>query len=315
MSDKISIVIPCYNSHDSIGKVFEDIKKLFDNQSKKKFELILVNDCSPDNTLEIIKKLSNKDKRVKAISLSKNFGQHSAIMAGLSIATGDIVVCMDDDGQTPAYAMFNLINKIDEGYDIVFSKYEVKKHSTFRNLGSKFNDYMAQKLIGKPKDLYMGSYLAMNSFVKNEIIKYNNPYPYLGGLLLSVTNNVTNVEMPHEERKKGESSYTLSKLIMLWLNGFTAFSVKPLRVAGVIGALISFFGFIFAVFVFINKMLNPTISVGWSSLISVMIFMGGVTLITLGLIGEYVGRIYLSINKKPQFVVKEKYNIENNEEE
>ena len=226
-------------------------------------------------------------------------------MAGFSYVTGDIVVGLDDDGQTPANEMFKLIDSLDENYDLVFAEYKNKMHSGFRNFGSKVNDNMARWLFGKPKELKIMSYFACKRYVIDEVLRYTNPYAYISGLLLRATNKVRNVEVNHSERVEGTSGYSLKKLMLLWLNGFTAFSVKPLRIATVIGFITAAIGFLYGVFVIINKMfIHPTAPMGYSSTMAVMLFLGGMLMLILGMVGEYVGRIYLSINRSPQYVVR-----------
>lgn len=306
----LSFVIPCYASSKTIEDVVKEIIITVSALNNFLYEIVLVNDNSPDNVYNIIKKLCGDNNNIKAINLSKNFGQHSAIMAGLNNVNGDFIILLDDDGQTPIDEIGKFIEKLEEGYDVVYGKYTHKRHSIFRNLGSRINDIMAEVLIGKPKNLYVSSYFACKRFIIDEIINYKNPYPYLYGLIFRTSNNITNVEVQHRARVSGKSGYTFSKLISLWLNGFTAFSVKPLRIATITGIFISFIGFISSVYIILKKMLNPEVPVGWSSLISVQLIIGGIILFMLGLIGEYIGRIYISINNSPQYVIKEKINID-----
>lgn len=310
--DKISVVIPCYGSASTIEQVVEEIKKTVAENGKYDYEIILINDCSPDEVYSKIVKLAEADKKIKGISLAKNFGQHSAILTGMRYATGSIVVCMDDDGQTPASQMFRLVDKLNEGYDAVFARYQNKKHALFRNFGSRMNDFMACTLINKPKDLAIMSYFCCRKFVVEEITKYENPYPYLAGLVLRTTKNVANVDIDHKERISGTSGYSIKKLISLWLNGFTAFSIQPLRIATALGVIFAFVGFLYGIYVIINKLLNPAAPLGYSSTMAVLVFVGGVVMLMLGLIGEYIGRIYISLNNSPQSVVRQSINLEDN---
>ena len=302
----ISFVIPCYRAENTITNVVEEIFKTFSSQE---FEVILINDCSPDNTLAVIKGLCAQYPNVRMLSFSKNFGQHSALMAGLRESAGDIVICLDDDGQTPPEEAPRLIDKINEGYDVVYARYEEKQHSLFRNFGSRLNNRMSEIMLGKPKDLYMSSYVAMRRFVVDEILKYENPYPYLGGLVLRTTSSITDVPVAHKKRADGASGYSLGKLISLWLNGFTSFSIKPLRVATVTGMAFSIFGFILGIVLVIEKLIDWNgIQLGWTSNMAAILFIGGLILLVLGLVGEYMGRTFISLNKQPQYVVKEKMN-------
>jgi len=306
---KISFVIPCYRSEHTVGAVVDEIVETVTSHGGYDYEIILVNDNSPDNVMHTIKELSAKDSRVKGLDLSRNFGQHSAIMAGFTYLTGDIVVCLDDDGQTPANEMFRLIDKLDD-FDLVFAEYKNKQHSGFRNFGSKVNDKMACWLLSKPKDLKIMSYFACKRYVIDEVLRYENPYPYMSGLLLRATKKVCNVEIDHRERAEGSSGYSLRKLLLLWINGFTSFSVKPLRFATLLGFLTAAIGFVFGVYVIIHKIVVPDSLMGWSSTMAAMLFIGGMIMLMLGMVGEYVGRIYLSINRSPQFVIRDKVGFE-----
>ena len=300
---RVSFVIPCYRSEHTIGQVVTEINKAM--TERYDYEIILVNDCSPDNTFQVIEKLCMEQDNITGVNLAKNFGQHSALMAGFHYVSGDIIVCMDDDGQTPPCEVHKLLKALeDEQTDVVYAEYSHKKHSVFRNMGSMLNSKMAQYLIGKPKDLYVSSYFAAKRFIIDEIISYKNPYPYVIGLVLRSTKNIVNVEVEHRERQEGNSGYTMKKLIALWFNGFTAFSVKPLRVATVVGMAFSVVGFLHLIYTIINKFLNPNVPLGWSSTMAVLLVVGGCILFMLGLIGEYIGRIYISLNNSPQYVVK-----------
>jgi len=303
---KLSFVIPCYKSEKTIDTVVLNLEKTLKNKTDK-YEIILINDNSPDKTLDHILRLSKENKKIKIINLSKNFGQHAAIMAGLNNLKGEIVTCLDDDGQTPPNEVFKLINEINEGYDIVFGEYKEKHHSKLRNIASKLNELMAQWLIDKPKKIKITSFFSCKNFIVKEIIKYKNPYPYVIGLLLRSSNNIKNVEINHKNRLYGKSNYSFLKLIQLWSNGFTAFSVKPLRVATYSGFIFALTGFIFAIYTILNKLTNPKAIMGYASTISIIIFIGGILMIMLGLIGEYIGRIYISLNKSPQYIIKNKY--------
>lgn len=302
MNKKISFVIPCYYSENTLESVVEDIIKEFENSN---IEIVLVNDGSKDKTFSVIKKLCSNYKFIKGINLSKNFGQDGARMAGYKYCTGDYIVSLDDDGQNPPAEAHKLISKLDEGYEVVFGKYIQKKHSKFKNFGSMVNDKMANVIIGKPKDIRLCSYFAMTKFVAKEIIQYEGAFPYVWGLILRTTDNVTNEIIDHKAREIGESTYTFSKLLGLWLNGFTAFSVKPLRLASIIGVLFSLVGFLFVIYIILSKLMFGIETGGWASLMSVILFVGGVLMLMIGLLGEYVGRIYISENNAPQYIVKE----------
>lgn len=302
---KISFVIPCYRSAKTIEGVVTEIRDTMASIPQYVYDIFLVNDCSPDDTYAVIKALCRKYNNITGISLAKNFGQHAALMAGLRKSDGDIVVCLDDDGQTPANEVGKLLAGIESGSDVVYASYENKKHSAFRNFGTWMNDIMTRVMLGKPKELHLTSYFAARRFVVDSMLNYENSYPYIVGLVLRATRNITNVPVNHRSREVGTSGYTMKKLLGLWFNGFTAFSIFPLRVATVTGVIFAGTGFIYGVYTIVKKFVNPEVPLGFSSLMAAVVFIGGMLMIMLGLIGEYIGRIYISINNSPQYVIRE----------
>lgn len=301
---KISFVIPCYRSERTLEGVVAEIRDTMQTIQKYEYDIFLVNDCSPDGTFEVITSLCEKYDNISGISLAKNFGQHAALMAGLRKSDGDIVVCLDDDGQTPADEVGKLLEEIQNGSDVVYASYESKKHSAFRNFGTWMNDIMTRTMLGKPKELHITSYFAAKRFVVDSMLEYENSYPYIIGLVLRATRNITNVPVNHRSREVGTSGYTMKKLLGLWFNGFTAFSILPLRIATVTGAAFAGAGFIYGIYTIIKKLVNPAVPLGFSSLMAAIVFIGGMLMIMLGLIGEYIGRIYISINNSPQYVIR-----------
>lgn len=306
---KISFVIPCYRSEKTLPGVVAEIEEKMKTMEGYEYDLFLVNDCSPDGTLEVIRNLCREHKNIRGIDFARNFGQHSALMAGLRHSDGDYVVCLDDDGQTPADEVDKLLDKLEEGYDAVYARYDHKQHSLFRNFGSKLNERMTRIMLGKPKELYVSSYFAVKRFVAEDMVRYENSYPYVIGLVLRSTGNIANVSVNHREREVGTSGYTLKKLINLWFNGFTAFSVKPLRIATGIGAFSAVAGFFYGIYTIVKRLLNPDVPMGFSSTMAAIVFFGGMIMLMLGLIGEYIGRIYISLNNSPQYVIREKINF------
>lgn len=307
---KVSFVIPCYRSEKTLEHVVSEIHETMDKLHKYEYEIILVNDCSPDDTLGVIRKLCEKYENIRGIGFARNFGQHAALMAGLRQTKGDYVVCLDDDGQTPADEVDKLLDKLEEGFDAVYAKYEHKHHSGFRNWGSRVNELMLRVMLEKPKELYVSSYFAVKRFVAEDMIRYENSYPYVIGLVLRTTKNITNVIVQHRDREEGRSGYTIKKLLNLWFNGFTAFSVKPLRIATTIGVVSACVGFLYGLYTIIKRFLNPAVPMGFSALMAAQVFFGGMIMIMLGLIGEYVGRIYISMSNSPQYVIRERINCE-----
>ena len=308
---KISFVIPCYQSAQTLPAVVEEIRKTMEiMRDRYVYEIILINDCSPDNTYEVICQLAREGDNIIGASMAKNFGQHAALMAGYQYVTGDIVISLDDDGQTPADEVGRLLDKIEEGYDVVYAKYDQKHHSAFRNLGSKMNSLMTEVMLGKPKELFISSYFAARRYIIEEIKRYQGAFPYVIGLVLRSTKRITNVSVMHRDRSSGASGYTLRKLMALWINGFTSFSVKPLRIASYTGLISAIVGTMYLVYVIVLHFAANTAPAGWSTLIGIVLILGGLTLVTLGLIGEYIGRIYMCINSSPQFVVRDEIKSE-----
>lgn len=308
MIDSISYVIPCYRSENTLTAVVEELLEKTRQLGISNYEIILVNDCSPDNVWSIIKRICAQDKKIKGVSLSRNFGQHAALLAGYSCVQYDTIVSLDDDGQTPIDELEKLLNKLDEGYDAVYAYYEEIKQNSFRRFGSWMAKKMGEWMIGFPKDLKGSSFYAVRKYVIDEMIKYKNPYPYLGGLVFQTTHSITCVLTHHRNRSQGTSGYSIARLFKLWMNGFTAFSVKPIRFGTFAGLFLSFAGIITALVLIIRKAIHPEIAVGWTSIISAVLIVGGLILGMIGLVGEYVGRIYISINHNPQYVIKETIN-------
>ena len=303
---KLSFVIPCYRSERTIEGVVNEIRASVELRPKVDYEIVMVCDHSPDGVFSVVERLCAGDPdHLKGFDLARNFGQHAALMAGYSQVSGDYVVSLDDDGQTPVDAVWSMVDRLErDGLDVVYASYDVKKHSLFRNFGSCMNDLMACWLLNKPRALKVTSYFVARRFVIEQVREYDQAFPYVIGLVLRVTRNVANVPVEHRKREVGASGYTLAKLLGLWMNGFTAFSVKPLRGAALAGMAFSVVGFAFGVWTVCNKLfIHPDAPVGHSSLMSAVLFIGGMIMLMLGLIGEYIGRIYLCISKSPQYVI------------
>jgi len=307
---KLSFVIPCYRSENSISAEIEEIESWVQNHGVHDYEIITVDDNSPDQVYEVLKNLSQKRNQLKIVQLASNRGKHAAMMAGYRYVSGDIIVNLDDDGQCPLDKLSLLLDEVERGADIAIARYPTKKQSRMKNIGSKVNEWMARSLIGQPKSLQISNFSVIRRFVMDEILKYENPYPYINGLFLRTTAHIVNVEMEERERVTGTSGYTFRKSLSLWMNGFTAFSVKPLRMATVMGALCAFAGFLAGLFVTIRKLCSPSILAGYTSIVALLLFIGGSIMLMLGLIGEYIGRIYICINQSPQYVVRETVNID-----
>ena len=299
----ISIVIPVYNGAKTVKEL---VDKLVSTIGTDNLQIILVNDGSKDNSHIVCYALSIEyGSIVTYVELAKNFGEHNAVMAGLNYAEGDYIVIMDDDFQNPPDEVPHVVHEaIEHDYDIVYTYYQKKEHHWARNLGSWFNNRIASILLDKPKDLYLSSFKCLNRFTVREIIKYGGPYPYIDGLALQCTGKIGKIQVQHNKRKDGRSGYTLKKLVHLWLNMFVNFSVNPLRISFVLSLFFNALGIILGTMVFIERMNNPAMPVGWASLAILVIVFSGVQLFILGLLGEYIGRMFLSNNHTPQFVVR-----------
>ena len=303
---KFSFVIPCYRSENTITTVVEEIKnEMATKRPGDSYEIVLVNDCSPDGVWNVIEKLAETENNVIGVNLAKNFGQHSALMAGYGKCSGEFVVSLDDDGQAPLDSLNDLITKLEEGFDVVYAYYRTVKQNLFRRFGSWMAGLMGKFMLEPPKDFVGSSFYIARSFVIREMCNYKNSYPYLVGLVLRTTRKIGYVATNHRSRLEGTSGYSFVRLLGLWLNGFTAFSVKPLRVSTFLGFFFAIVGFIYAIVIVVQKCLGVIGVAGWSSIIALMLIIGGCILMMLGLIGEYVGRIYICINNSPQYVIKE----------
>ena len=313
---KISICIPCYKSQDTIGKLTSNIHEEMKNHPDFLYEIILVNDCSPDNTYNVIADLARNNEHIIAYDLAKNFGESSAVMAAYSKSTGDYVVRMDDDGEHDPKDLFKLINKLEEGYDYVCAEFVHYHHSLYKRIGSKFNYWFLTKMMDIPAGSIMSSYNVCRRYVIDEMLKYNNPKPYIDGMVWAVTTKTASVPIEHGFRYAGESGYNFSKSVALWLNGVTSFSIKPLRLASLTGFIFAITGFVIGLIAVVDKLIHPQIAAGWTSMFAMMLFIGGFIMIFLGLIGEYIGRAYLIQNHIPQFVIREeiKKDIDNKNE-
>ena len=300
----LSVVIPVYRGADSIGRLVRELATI---DIAGGLELILVNDDSPDASGEIIKALVDEVSiPVVAIDLSRNFGEHNAVMAGLSVARGRHIINIDDDFQNPPSEVKKLHEyaRLHPELDVVYTFYATKKHNRFRNLGSRFTNWVAGFLLDKPKGLYLSSFRCINAFVRDRIITYRGPYPYIDGLILQTTQRIGSLQVRHNERTQGQSSYTLRKLGRLWIAMFVNFSVMPLRASSLLGFGISLLGLIVTILAIVEWLLGSTPQ-GWASLMAALLVFSGVQLVMLGLVGEYLGRLYLTASGRPQFVVRE----------
>jgi len=300
----LSIVVPVYRSAPILPELVAQIGAEMEREGLAgRFELLLVNDCSPDNSWQVIRSLAEAHPFVKGITLRRNAGQHNAIMAGLNHACGEYIVLMDDDLQHPPSAIGDILRALSSGYDVCYTNYLNRQHALWKQLGSRFNDRMATLLLGKPKGLYLSSFKGMRHEIAQEVIRYDGPYTYIDGLILDVTRSITTVDIEHQERYEGESNYTLGRLLSLWMKMATSFSVFPLRLATYAGFTLAALSLIMIVVVVVQKLRHSDWPAGYASTIATILFIGGIQTLCIGMIGEYLGRAYLKLNRKPQFVI------------
>ncbi len=298
----LSIVIPVYRGEATVGRLVEALSAL---RPEGGLEIVLVNDGSPDKSGEVCRALqANATVPITYIEHARNFGEHNAVMTGLRHARGAYVITMDDDLQNPPEEVVRLYDHARlGGWDVVYTRYAQKMHETWRNLGSRFANWVADQLLDKPKGLYLSSFRCMSALVVREVTKYRGPYPYVDGLIMQVTQRIDSIEVKHYARAEGRSNYTLRRLVRLWLNLATNFSVLPLRLAVFAGVAMGLLGLIGAVMVILEGLRGQTPS-GWASTMTMMLLIAGVQFLILGVLGEYVGRAFLSANGKPQGVVR-----------
>jgi undecaprenyl-phosphate 4-deoxy-4-formamido-L-arabinose transferase len=299
----LSVVVPVYRGAASVGQLVEALSGL---AVEGGLEIVLVNDGSPDNSLDVCKELVATAKvPITLVNLSRNFGEHNAVMAGFRHVRGRWVITMDDDLQNPPEEVVKLLDHArNNGYDAVYTYYDSKEHAAWRNWGSRFTNWVADILLDKPKNLYLSSFRCLSAFVVDQVIAYDGPFPYVDGLVMQVTQNVGRIQVEHLPRAIGRSNYTLRRLIRLWLNMFLNFSVMPLRLSTLAGLVLSGFGFVGAIAVTVEALVTHT-PPGWGSLMATVLLVSGVQLVIVGLVGEYLGRLYLTANRKPQNIVRE----------
>ena len=305
---RVSIVVPVYRSEGILTELCHQVFKALDAAGwSHDFELILVNDCSPDNSWQVVRELARQHPWVRGISLRKNFGQHNALMAGLHQAHGRVVVLMDDDLQHPPADIVRLVQALENApaADVCFTRYLGRQHAPWKKLGSRFNDLVAQLVLKKPKGLYLSSFKAMRWEVAQEIIRYDGPFAYIDGLILSITRAFVVIDIQHQTRLLGEGNYGLRRSVSLWLKMATTFSIFPLRVATVMGFGLTALSMPMMAFVVYERLAHPDIPAGWASLAAILLLLGGIQTFCIGMLGEYLGRAYLKLNRAPQFSVRD----------
>jgi undecaprenyl-phosphate 4-deoxy-4-formamido-L-arabinose transferase len=312
---KVSVAIPCYKSALTIPAVVDELRAVFATREEYDYEIILVNDYPDDGTFDVISSLCAGDPKIIGVNLSRNFGQTTAKMAALPYVTGDVLVYMDDDGQHPADQIFLLVDKVLEGYDMVYARFPHKKHNVFKRFASWLNARVLELNGTKPRDITLSSYHAMSRTAVEALKKYRSPFPSMAGYLFHVVRRYANVDMEHRARLAGKSNYTLRKMLRLWLTTFTNFSTVPLRLAAFLGVACALVGGAAGLIVVIRKLINPAIAAGYTSSIALQLFIGGIIMMILGLSGEYIGRIYMTVSNMPQYEIRQVLNADEKEDE
>jgi undecaprenyl-phosphate 4-deoxy-4-formamido-L-arabinose transferase len=300
----LSFVIPLYHSAETIAGVVREIEGFVIEGGH---EIILVHDGSGEPTSAVARVLVRHARvPITLIEHARNFGEHNAVLTGWRHARGAHIVNLDDDGQNPPAEAVRLWRQAKErGLDVVFGHYEEKQHSAWRNFGSWFTNRMTDWALDKPHGFYLSSFRCVSAFVAQQVVGYAGPYPYIDGLILQVTQRIGSLPVHHEPRKAGTSTYTFGRLLRLWLSAWINFSVLPLRVATILGLVVATCGFIAICVVAWLWMRGIGPEYGWGWSMSVVLIFSGTQLVMLGLMGEYIGRMFLTINQRPQSVVRQ----------
>jgi glycosyltransferase involved in cell wall biosynthesis len=303
MNDKIaiSVVVPVYNGALMVEPLCSRLLPVC--RKFGRFEIVFVDDGSPDNSSEAVRRLQQEVAEVCLVELSRNFGQHNATLAGLAQARGQVVVTLDQDLQHPPEEIDRLVAKLEEGFDVVYGLPEVRPHNALRNLSSDFSKWIASRILKTSLNGNFSSFRVMRLWVVKEVSKFNSAYSYLDGFISWTTANVGGVIVPNP-KSDFESRYTYFRLVNHGLNLVVNFSIRPLQFASLVGVFSALFGLVAAIFVIINKLFFDVPVQGWASLMVVLLVVGGVQIAFLGLLGEYIGRILMNSNQAPNYVVR-----------
>lgn len=299
----ISFAIPCYNATQTLSDVVAEIRAVCARHGYS-YEIILVNDGSADATWQLIRALAADDPCVRGVDLARNFGQARARMAALPYLTGNVAVYLDDDGQHPTDEVARLVEKVLAGDDLVFAAFPRKQHSLPRRLASRLNGRLLELTGAKPKGVTLSSFFALSRLAVAQLRQYDSPFPSFTSYIMQCSGRISDVALPHRPRAAGRSGYTFGKLFAQWLTGMTNFSVVPLRLASALGGATAAAGFLYGLFLVVRKLCVPGIVAGYTSLMAALLFVGGLLMLMLGLLGEYIGRVYMTISRQPVYVVR-----------
>lgn len=301
---KLSVVIPVYNSAAIVAETLAKVMKVLRN-AEVEAEIILVNDGSPDDSWIVIRELALREKSICAIDLLQNYGQHTAVLCGLAHSSGEFIVTMDDDLQNPPSEIIKLLVKIEEGYDLVFARFEQKRHSRFRRAGSRIIGYLNKKIFGKPDDIVLTNFRIFTRETALRVLNYRTNYPYIPGLLLKSAGKIANVTTEHHSRKEGKSNYNILKILQLVGRLLFNYSSFPLRLVSAMGIVVSLLSFI-AGLLYAGKSLFLGVAVqGWTTIVVLLSFLLGFVLVILGIMGEYIARILSQLATDQPYQIRE----------
>ncbi len=303
MRPLISVVIPVYNSESTLPELRRRLEIVLADVTRNRYQIIFVNDASTDSSWTILKSFAQSNEKTSAINLTRNFGQHNALMCGFSQASGNFILTIDDDLQNPPEEIQRIFNKILEGYDVVYGISDMKKQSCFKNFGSEMVQFIYRKIFGLNNRI--SSFRIVRSSIVSRILSYDRSFTFIDGLLAWYTTNIGVVSVGHHKRKAGRSGYTLRKLITLALNMLTNFSIGPLQIASMTGLVFALIGFLLGTYMLAKKIFFDITISGFASLIVSVTLFSGVQLMTVGILGEYIGRMHINVSKRPQFAIRE----------
>ena len=299
----ISAVIPVFNSEDTLEELYLRLTKSLIVHSSD-YEIIFINDSSGDNSSDIIYRLAENDSNVVCFDLAKNYGQHNALLCGIRQAKYEVIVTLDDDLQNPPEEIPNLLEKLDQGYDVVYGYPKNEQHELFRNIASVFTKIALKTTMGISMARHVSAFRVFRTELRNSFSDYKGSFISIDVLLSWGTNSFSAIPVNHEKRVKGKSNYTFRKLVRHAVNMVTGFSVLPLQIASMIGFLLSLFGFVVLVYVVGRFLFQGSPVPGFPFLASIIAIFSGAQLLGIGIIGEYLARMHFRTMDKPQYFIK-----------
>lgn len=300
----ISVVIPVYRGAESLPELAAELSRILPSLAST-FEVLLVDDGSPDQSWRVIQSLTGQYSWIRGITLMRNYGQHNALLCGIRAAQYDVIITMDDDLQHPASKIPTLLAKLDEGYDVVYGSPEAEQHGLWRDLASQVTKLALQSSMGVDIARKVSAFRVFRTELRRAFTDYHSPYVSIDVLLTWATTRFASVTVPHAARKHGESNYTLRKLITHALNMITGFSTLPLQIASLVGFVFTLFGILVFIYVVGRYLLEGTPVQGFPFLASIIAIFSGAQLFALGIIGEYLARIHFRTMDRPVYTIRE----------